>query len=151
KRGLTFLRFASHAGEMRVFEYALAVGAPVPRPLLTPNKSGREDAVYERALAGGTIRTTKRLTYSRSCNPWRQLSEMTVEEFPHLIAGKRPPLLKLEPKFFARLQKHLMQMVLQRDHATALFEMGSFLLTIVRILLTTHIWSFRLPDAPTAD
>ena len=104
---------------------------------------------YADAVVGKSIRTVKKLTYSRRCNPWRQLSEMAIESFPNLVRGKDSAThFVLEPKFFARHRKHLMQFVTQRDQATALFDMGSFLLSILRILLTIHIWSFRLPDAP---
>ncbi len=138
----TFVNVASHAGEMRVFDYELKIGAPRRSP----------SGFAASQLGNGRIHTVKRLTYSRRCNPWRQLSEMSVEAFPQIarLDEHARPVLKLEPKFFARHQKHLMQFAQQRDHATALFDMASFLLCILRILLRTHVWSFRLPDARTS-
>ena len=143
----TLLNFASHAGEVRLFEYDLTVGEFLTEGLRPERVTAARP--YADAVVGKSIRTVKRLTYSRRCNPWRQLSEMAIERFPNLVRGKDSAThFVLEPKFFARHRKHLMQFVTQRDQATALFEMGSFLLSILRILLTIHIWSFRLPDAP---
>ena len=136
KRICQYFYFASHAGEARLFEYQLEIGRPIAKA-----------ADRFASMKGSPIRGTKKLTYSVACNPWRQLSELELTEFPNLVS-RSGCVLELEPKYYARQEKHLVEIVAQRDHATALFELGSFLLCVLRMLLTTHIWSFRLPDTP---
>ncbi len=136
----TFLNFASHAGEERLFTYRLFID--------TPHVAAGQEAEFSALKPGAQIRTVKNFTYARRSNPWRQLSQMSVEAMPGMQVGATAvPVLSLEPKFFARHQQHLMSLTQQRDHATALFDMASFLLTILRLLLTVHLWSFRQPDA----
>jgi choline dehydrogenase-like flavoprotein/pimeloyl-ACP methyl ester carboxylesterase len=140
KRIGQFLKFASHAGETRLFEYELVIGPAI----------AGETERYSGPLTGRTIRGVKRLTYSLACNPWLQLTELKLTEFPNLLPCSEA-VLRLEPKYYARQEKHLLEIVKQRDHATALFELTSFLFCVLRMLLTTHIWSFRLPDAPSVN
>jgi choline dehydrogenase-like flavoprotein/phosphodiesterase/alkaline phosphatase D-like protein/pimeloyl-ACP methyl ester carboxylesterase len=149
RKGLKhFFYFAGHAGESRLFEYELEIGEP--RRGDEPAAIAIKPEQYCAPMAGRVIRGRKQLTYSIAGNPWRQLTELKITDFPNMLPCSEK-VLELEPKYYARQEKHLLEIAGQRDHATALFELTSFLLCMMRILLTTHIWSFRKPDKPRLD
>ena len=74
-----YLHFASHAGETRLFEYELEIGQPITEA------AGR----YFASMEGRAIRGIKKLTYSIACNPWRQLTELELTDFPNLLPGSK--------------------------------------------------------------
>jgi choline dehydrogenase-like flavoprotein/pimeloyl-ACP methyl ester carboxylesterase len=145
---------ASHAGEVRLFEYDLVVGDELPEQEIESRLSQRAHDASDRgkmSIAPGThIRGKKTFTYARASNPWNQMLEMRLTEFPGL-ATRVPTILKVEPKYFAREKKHLFEIVKQRDGATGLFELLSFLLHTLRLVAAVHVWSFRKPDAPSPE
>lgn len=126
---------ASHAGELRLFHYSLQVGSPLKGP-------------EHIAFAPGPIVGFKRLTYDMHCNPWNQLMQLRLTRFSDL---PRPPMLELDLRFLASEGVPLMQIVRQPDHATALLDVVSFLLYLVRLLISIHLWSFRKPDRSWGD
>ena len=130
---------ASHAGEVRQFEYRLAVG---DLDTVAPNTPIDAAAFERRRTIGGR----KRFTYARSSNPWSQLSQMTLETFPGL-AEEAPPVLELDTNFLAQERIPLMRIVKQQDEPSALADLASFGAYFVRLLLSVHVWSFRRPDA----
>jgi cholesterol oxidase len=155
KRGIVppgMLSVASHSGEARRFGYDLIIGESVA--VTTLQASGAATAHAPRRpfpieiRPGTRLRAFKRFTYSRASNPWTQLSEMELTHFPGLDASGRT-VLALEPKHFAREQKHLFEIVSQRDGATGLMELCSFLLYVMRVVAAIHVWSFRKPDEPS--
>ena len=131
---------ASHAGEVRQFEYRLEVGHPVTVAPHAPIDIGVYDRL--RAIAG-----RKRFTYARRSNPWRQLSRMTLEKFPGMAAGSALPVLELDTTYLAQERIPLMRIVKQEDEPSALADLASFGAYFVRLLLSAHVWSFRRPDA----
>jgi cholesterol oxidase len=135
RRRIELLRhLATHAGEVRSFDYALEV--------LTPIRASRGLLAEGQKITG-----RKRVTYSRRSNPWTQLQSMTLERFPGLSRSPRPPVITLDPGFLAGRGVPLFQIVRQQDHATALFEISSFLLYLTRTLLSIHFWNLRSYDA----
>jgi cholesterol oxidase len=132
-----FLSVASHAGEIRLFEYALEIGDDVK------GKMGVKLGLTPGVKLGGQ----KRLTYGYAANPWKQLGEITLTRFPGLEVGIRTTL-ELELKHFAREQRHLFEIVRERDGVTGLMELFSFLLFAMRVVAAIHVWSFRKPDTP---
>lgn len=125
---------ASRAGEIRWLDYELTVGAPTKSEI---------------ALTGDKIRGRKRFTYVRRANPWRQLMDVILEDFPGLKKHEDARTLKLDPVHLTRIGVPLFQITRQPDGATALAELISFFGYFVRLLVGIHIWSFRQPDAET--
>lgn len=126
---------SSRAGEVRTLNYDLHIGPPLKQSSAIIN-------IADRLKHQGALRGTKRLTYSRRANPWRQLMELKLENFP----GNVVPVLKLDTKFLARQSVPLLKIVQQQDQPTALADCASFMAYIFRFLLNMHLWSFRLPD-----
>ena len=124
------LALASRSGEIRAFAYDLTVGTP--------------EAGAEFTLDGDHIVGTKTFTYERRCNPWRQLMEVTLEEFPGLRNAAN--VLKLDTNYLVRIGVPLFRVTQQQDGVNALRELVSFLGYAVRLLLGVHVWSFRAPD-----
>ncbi|MDZ7683686.1 MAG: alpha/beta fold hydrolase [Gammaproteobacteria bacterium] len=122
---------ASRGGERRSLTYCLEV-----------TRVRRSEGIVVRT--GDTIEGRKRLTYSRASNPLRQLMDMTLTRFPGL-SGRRP-VLSLDPGYLARIGVPLVRVVSQRDTPTALGDLAALGGYLVRMLLSIHAWSFRLPD-----
>ncbi|MDQ1919285.1 alkaline phosphatase D family protein [Massilia pseudoviolaceinigra] len=130
------MALASHAGEVRLFEYAIDIGASdVAGSRLDANK-----------FSGQRILGTKRFTYARASNPWNQLMRMEVDSFPCLRAGTRPEL-ELDTNFLVRENVALFRILGQQDQPAALADVVSLGAYLLRLLLSIHVWSLRKPDA----
>ncbi len=133
------LKLATRAGEVRLIEYELAIdGSKVWAAPAGPLDPAR--------YAGKRIKGRKRLTYGRCSNPWRQLMQMTLEQFPCMDKGE-PALLELDAKFLASQGVPLLHVVGQQDQTATLADLASMAGYFTRLLLTIHVWSFRRPDA----
>ncbi len=128
---------SSRAGAVRLFEYHLEIAEIVSTSL--------EQAAVK-GFQGGCIRGSKRLTYSRRGNPWRQLMEVSLDSFPFARGPKA--ILRLDTGFLARQGIPLMRIVAQEDQPTALADLTSLALYVLRMLIHVHVWSFRAPDIP---
>jgi cholesterol oxidase len=137
KRICSGIALASRGGEVRALVYKLGVGSP--------------DAGAVFALQGTRISGRKSFTYSRRGNPWRQLMEVELGEFPGMDASSAQRVIKLDTRYLARIGVPLFRVTKQQDGATALAELASFVAYFVRLLLGIHIWSFRAPDEETAE
>jgi cholesterol oxidase len=133
-------RFSTRAGEVRRFDYDLTVGDGniLDETVLA--------ASFAAALKGRVIKGEKRLTYNHRANPWRQMMEMTLTQFPCMSKGIEP-LLTLDTRFIARKKIPLIQIVGQKNQANTLLDMASFGLFMSRVMLNIHIWTFKKPDA----
>jgi cholesterol oxidase len=131
---------ATHAGEVRLFEYRLTTRAVIQgRWVPTGGGDPRAEIVGD-----------KRLTYNRRANPWQQLTQLTLRRLPGMKPGETA-LLTLDPGFMAGVGVPLLRIAGQRDHASALADLASLGLQFVRVLLYTHLWTFRKPDPPRPD
>ncbi|MES2019588.1 MAG: alkaline phosphatase D family protein [Pseudomonadota bacterium] len=127
---------ASHAGEVRLFDYAIDIGAiTLAAPRLAADQFG-----------GRRILGRKRFTYGRAANPWNQLMRMEVGAFPCLKAGTRPEF-ELDTGFLVRENVALFRILGQQDQPSALADVLSLGAYLLRLLLTIHVWSLRKPDA----
>ncbi|MFY8084910.1 MAG: GMC oxidoreductase [Rubrivivax sp.] len=144
---LGLLRTASRAGEVRRFDYDLRVGEVLRCRL--QDAHGR--AVLPVA-PGAVLQGHKRLTYAVAGNPWRQLTELQVTRMPGLARSgpQRGGTLVLDPRFLASRQTPLLRVVDQQDQVQALAELAGFGLTLLRLLASVHLWTFRKPDTPAA-
>jgi len=135
---LAAIRLASRVGEVRVIRYNLQLVHDLPR---------------EKGLLpkGTRIIGTKRFSYSKDQNPWRQLTELEVRfETPD---GKLTQLatLKVDPQFF--LTRHALQLQVkrQRDFPSAVADALSLGLFLTRLVAQVQIWRFRLPEYQKHD
>ena len=133
---------ASRAGAVRRFDYELEVGHIA--------KLASSGSARFRLDPGARVRGHKRFTYGCLSNPWLQLQELTLSELPGLTRSARhPAVLTLDTRYLARARTPLFQLTEQSNGARALFDMVSFLLYVLRLIITIHVWSFRKPDAST--
>lgn len=139
------LRTASRAGEVRRFDYDLRV-VEVLRCTLR-DAEGHQPRPF---VPGDVLQGHKRLTYAVAGNPWRQLTELRVTRMPGLpISGpRRHGTLVLDPRFLASRQTPLLRIVAQQDQVQALADLAGFGLTMLRLLASIHLWTFRKPDTP---
>lgn len=132
---IKFPRLATRNGQRRLFEYDLFI----------LHSLGPQTVWHGRLPAGARLHGSKELGYACSTSPWTQLTEMRLLQMPGLLGGE-PPTLKLDARFLAQTGKPLLHIEQQRNHAEALGELLSFGLYMLRVLLDTHLWSFRKPD-----
>lgn len=139
---VSLLRLGSRAGEVRRLDYDLAIAEvfPVRDPRTRVDTSGLRISV------GDVITGSKRLTYGSRANPWRQLTLLTIERMPHLDAAM-PAQLALDGRFLAGQGFPLLRVTRQRNAAVTLADLCSFGLYMARLLASTHLWTFRKPDA----
>lgn len=136
------IALASRAGEVRRFDYALELGRP------TRIDPGAHPGLA--ALAAGPrwrISGHKRLGYARRVSPVAQLMRMRVTAFGGLGLG-RPDTLEVSPSYFAQMQQPLVRLRSHPDLPGAYSDLASFGLYLARIVLNSHLWTLRRPDAP---
>ncbi|NHZ94211.1 alpha/beta fold hydrolase [Massilia sp. CCM 8734] len=126
---------ASRAGEVRRFDYQLDIAAPsLGGAAQGPRLHGR--------IAGH-----KRLTYACLSNPWTQLTELELTEFPGLAGSAR---LTLDTDFLVEENAPLLRIITQQDQPSALLDLIGLAGLLARVVLNVHMWTFRKPDAPRA-
>ncbi|MBY0467202.1 MAG: GMC family oxidoreductase N-terminal domain-containing protein, partial [Burkholderiales bacterium] len=139
--GSSFWSIATRAGEVRLFEYELTIGTIHKR---LRNDSGQ---TIDPLPVGSTISGHKRITYNRRANPWHQLTELTLTRMPALAACS-PRKLTLDPRFLAEQDLPLLRITRQHSLTRAWQDLASLGLLFTRVILNTHLWTFRKPDAP---
>lgn len=122
-------RLASRAGEVRRFDYELQVLGDGP-------------------WAGESIHGHKRLTYNVGANPWRQLMDVRLTQAPGLRHPDWGPVLSLDLADLAQQGLALLRVSHQHHLPDTWVELIGLGLWTARLLLHTHVWSLRLPDAP---
>ena len=122
-------RLASRAGEVRRFDYELQVLGDGP-------------------WAGEHLHGHKRLTYAVGANPWRQLMDVTLTRAPGLKRRGDRPVLSLDLADLAQQGLALMRVSHQHHLPDTWVDLIGLGLWVARLLLHTHVWSLRLPDAP---
>jgi cholesterol oxidase len=128
---------SSRAGAVRLLTYELKVDQVLMSSV---------PAYVERSFRAAAVRGEKRLTYSRRANPWRQLMEVSLKAFPR--AARKGAVLTLDTGYLARQGISLFRIVQQQDKPTALADIASLGLYLMRMLIHIHVWSFRMPDTP---
>jgi cholesterol oxidase len=134
------IRLATRAGEVRRFDYCLTVGDAT---LFVKNELASS---FANTLKDAVIKGEKRLTYNHRANPWRQMMELSLTQFPCMSKGI-VPLLMLDTRFIAKQGIPLIQIVGQQNQANTLLDMASFGLFMTRVMLNIHLWTFKKPDA----
>jgi cholesterol oxidase len=141
------LRLAGRAGQVRRFDYDLVIGTAVPHKDATP-----EAISLAQRLHGGTIQAHKRLTYSRESNPWRQLMTLDISQFPGCkVNTLRPPRMEVNLRYFAQQRVPLMRWTDFDTMPDGLVDIARLGAWLARVIMHTHLWSFRGPDKPRQD
>jgi cholesterol oxidase len=138
---------ASRAGEVRRLDYVLQT-----TKVTRARPASRGNPFDPQCFEDQCLRGFKRLTYDAKGNPWKQLTRLTVSQFPGL---NRLPLgenastqvLQLDLRHLARRSFPLLRIVEQRDQPTALADLGGLAMYWLRLMIWIHLWSFRAPEA----
>lgn len=128
------LALASHGGERRTLEYALTVTRVI--------KSAPQYSLD----AGAPLRGRKVVTYGRAANPTRQLMEMQLTSMPGLLT---PGTLALDVQYLARIGIPLIRIASSADLPSATLDVARLAAYMLRLVVSIHAWTFRLPDAAT--
>jgi cholesterol oxidase len=139
KQSGALFELASNVGETRYLRYALELEAEIKL------KDGP-------VLPKGTIiRGLKTFRYAYGENPWQQLSWLmvTIEQpgQPVLTAGK----LEIDLRHLVDRFTSMFQITRQRDQPSAMLDVASMALFLLRIVLKIHFWSFRAPEYEKFD
>lgn len=125
---------ATRAGDARLLEYELQA--------IPLNAEG--------GMLKGRIRGIKTLTYGFASNPWTQLQEVELEAFPQWTRSSRDDArLAVDLTYFEKTKSILLSLVDQQDMPSAISDLASLSLYLMRTILHVHAWSFRKPDPPT--
>jgi pimeloyl-ACP methyl ester carboxylesterase len=127
------------AGEVRTFQYKLKVSP------YKANNDCKQNDHFEKIFAGNCIKGVKRLTYNRRANPWQQMLEMKLTQFPSLASNKKS-ILTVDTRFLANQGIALAEISKQENQVNALLDMASFALFMARVIINNHLLSFRMPD-----
>src|SRR3989344_4515494 len=129
ENGARTLRVSPGHSEVRRFDYELQVLGDGP-------------------WAGESIHGHKRLTYNVGANPWRQLMDVRLTQAPGLRHPDWGPVLSLDLADLAQQGLALLRVSHQHHLPDTWVELIGLGLWTARLLLHTHVWSLRLPDAP---
>ncbi|MFT3811868.1 MAG: GMC oxidoreductase [Acidovorax sp.] len=146
------LALATRAGEVRLFDYDLKLGAPLIPPFDPKFKDDAQrlqEATRRFAKLVGqhglVLKGGKRFTYDRRANPWTQLTRMKLAAFGGLQLGARRSI-DVSLDYFARRQIPLIRVVGQENQPAALIDVLAFTLYVLRVFVSVHLWSGRKPD-----
>jgi choline dehydrogenase-like flavoprotein len=132
-------KLASRAGDRRLLEYELSV---------VEIRHADSEWSHHRWLHQ-PIRAYKRVTYDIAGNPWLQLMRARLSVFPSWSPKNSiEDTLEVHLPYFGWIGVPLVHFVGQEDEPTALADLTSVWMYIVRTLLHLHTWSLRKPDAP---
>lgn len=133
------LALANRSGEKRALTYRLD---------LTEIVEAKDPDLDVGALTRGTIVGRKIVTYRRTSNPLRQMMEIHLIDCP-MLDHRGPHVLTLDPRYLARIGVPLMKLCRQQDTPRAIQDLLALGGYFMRMMLSIHAWTFRLPDRPT--
>lgn len=141
-------RLASHAGEVRRFEYRAWVSS-------APEAKDPSSAdFWKGALFKAEVQGYKRFTYARGENPWNQLLYLNLQWLGRgLLPGggwpwQRSHPLKLDARFLAGQGVPLLRITEQTNQVRALTDLAHLGLYWTRLFAKLQLWHLRQPDAP---
>ena len=134
------LAMFSRAGEIREMTYFLKTSE------LNKNLKNNNDFNY---FDNSPILGVKKFSYLHRSNPWKQLSELSLKEFPNKSRSlKNSPVLALSTQFLASRKIALIQVTSQENQVQAIKDLFSFGMYMARLVLNVHFLSFRKPERP---
>ncbi len=134
--GLGTLAAFLHTGRERRFSYNLVIGQTVSK-----------DTLRDTRFTGNRIRGTKSFAYRRRSNPWRQLMDIQLSDFPNADSS-REMTLSVDPGFFARTQAPLFHIVDEDNAIDGTADIVDFYAHMARVFAIQQLWIFRKPDTP---
>jgi cholesterol oxidase len=134
QRIVSLYKALTRAGEVRLFEYELAVQSPTVNAIALDTHTGKR------------ICGSKRISYLYRGNPLDQLSQMTLSEFPGRVQRRGAGVLTLVPEFLARSGLPLFRIMRQQDCPQAMMDLVSLGAYFLRLLLSIHLYTLRKPD-----
>jgi len=141
----TFAGFANSGRERRL-SYHLNIGSDLP--LVRKNIYHEQEVSDLSALVGKVIKGHKTFQYKIGSNPWRQLMDIELTEFPCLNSSTLP-MLKVDPEYFAKTSAPLLH-ISDEDNAVDGYADLLFLYThTFRLFILQHLWTLRKPDTKT--
>lgn len=155
-----FLSYATRAGEVRRFDYDLVLSAAPTKGaafcsavpgIVNPGASEAQKLFTNLANwfnKKRSIKASKRLTYGCRTNPWQQLTELHVQDFPCLNRRQGPSVLVLDPQWFAERGVPLIKVSQQANQMQTWIDLLQFGLLVGRVLTSIHLLTFRAPPAP---
>jgi len=149
--GPTIATFA-HAGRQRRLSYHLEIG---PAMALSP-KSKVDSEIYAaldsklnlKELSGNAIEGHKLFAYARRSNPWRQLMDISITQFPKMNAENNA-MLSVAPEYFAKTKVPLLHIIDEDNAVDGYADATAFYAHMMRVLVLQYFWVFRKPDSPT--
>jgi cholesterol oxidase len=134
------LELASNVGEVRYLRYRLTLdeAIEITKGLSLP--------------AGTVMHGLKTFRYAYGENPWQQLSWLTVHFQPSGILTKfKAGTLEIDLRHLVERFTARFQITRQRDQPSAMLDVASIGLMLLRIVLKIHFWSFRAPEYEKYD
>ncbi len=126
--------------EQRLMTYTFKVENP-----LSGAEKGNETTA---SLIGATLKGTKTIGWKEGANPWRQLTEMTLDRVEGPLK-RNLGVIEVDLSYFAREHQALLSITKQRDQPNAIADLASLGLYVLRLLIKTHLQSFLPPgDMP---
>lgn len=140
KRIIQAINLSTRAGEIRTIDYRLNI--------VEDNSNTPPDIPFIQAVLNNGITGIKQLTYNRRANPWRQLMELELVNLPNC---DKVPILYLDMDYLAYRKVPLFSLHRQQDAPTALIHIFCFFGYLLRLFLSIHLWSFRLPEPSSTE
>lgn len=135
---LALIRLASNVGETRFLRYELRLCEDL-------------EAGGVRLKTGTVISGRKTFRYTYGGNPWQQLSRLKVSIEPPSGGAVEAGTLEIDLKHLIRRFTAMFQITRQRDQPTAMLDVASIALFMMRIVAKIHFWSFRAPEYEAYD
>ena len=97
-------------------------------------------------FSGQHIDGIKSFAYRRRSNPWRQLMDIELSNFPYLLRS-HARTLRVDPAFFARTQVPLLHVVDEDNAVDGTADLLDFYTHMARVFALQQLWTFRKPDS----
>ncbi len=143
RRIFSILSIGSNVGEVRHLRYVLSLDGDLAI-------DGRTVLRRRSKILG-----LKTFRYCFDGNPWRQLSELAVRIRPararSFARAFDAGMLEVDLRHMLRRFAAQFQILRQSDLPSALMDIASIALFMLRIVLKVHFWSFRAPEYERFD
>lgn len=126
----------ANTGRQRHLSYHLTIGE-------TDTHACLEGLSFE----GRNIDGKKTFAYRRRTNPWRQLMDINISNFPFMYRPHKKTL-RVDPGFFARTQVPLFHIVGEDNAVDGYADLVDFYGHMARVFAMHQLWTLRKPDTP---
>lgn len=134
----------SNSGRERRLNYELTIGEAIGKRGAT-HASANGNLIDPSLLTGKFISGYKSFKYLRGSNPWRQLMDVSITNFPIQKKGTKANL-SVDPEFFSRMKVPLLHIVDEDNAVDGYADLLTLYLHTFRIFLLQQLWTLRKPD-----